>query len=206
MEVPALWRCGYTEHYSSSLCLAALPAKNGGARRHSRSCCLRRSPLWFTCRLLGLADGFPRAGRGSELGLVPMSEPGGSIPPNIDRFVGSDTTAGVHTARGRYRPRTGFPPVSELLESPEMSPTCTAGGETEAPCRKNLAKATLNAGTGAQMCQLLRGCASSCAGGKGEAHWAPRQPRAPPLTFSRAVRGPRAPGRRRLGSPGYVQV
>lgn len=30
--------------------------------------------------------------------------------------------------------------------------------------------------------------------------------RAPAQCFSRAVRGPRAPGRRRLGSPGYVQA
>lgn len=39
------------------------------------------------------------------------------------------------------------------------------------------------------------GGTSSCAGGKGKAHWAPRQPRAPPLTSSSGVRslGSRAP-------------
>lgn len=55
-------------------------------------------------------------------------------------------------------------------------------------CRSNLAKLPLSAGTGDQMCHLLGGGTSSCAGGKGEAHWAPRQPQTPPLTSSSSTR------------------
>lgn len=44
------------------------------------------------------------------------------------------------------------------------------------------------------MRHLLWGGASSCAGGKGEAHWAPRQPRAPPLTSSSRAQSPELPG------------
>lgn len=60
------------------------------------------------------------------------------------------------TQRGKVAPRNRAPPVSKgcwiaLRSLP--SPDCT-DGETEARCRSNLAKVTLNTGTGAQMRHL----------------------------------------------------
>lgn len=81
-----------------------------------------RRPRRFTLRLLGLAAGFPGAGRGLELGLVPMSEPGRCITPNNDQLEEKDTTAGAHTAREGSTPERGvllFPSCWRALRSPQ---------------------------------------------------------------------------------------
>lgn len=108
------------------------------------------------------------------------------MPPHR-QACGKGHTAETHTAGEDSAPGQGVPLVSELL-SPEISPACTAQMGKLRLCRSNLAKLPLSAGTGDQMCHLLRGGTSSCAGGKGEAHWAPRQPQDPPLTSSSGTR------------------